>query len=98
TSTNSSSLMFTPDAEDLYIVRFQGWDNKGRTTIRNLTILADNTAPSLTITNPVSGQRWSNAVFTARGTATDNLQLSNVWVQANGGAWVPATGTASWAA
>ncbi len=87
---------FTPDVEDNYLVRFQGWDNSGRSVIRTLTLYADDTAPGISITNPVSGVVVSNSVMTIRGTATDNLGLSNVWVQLNGGAWLQATGTVNW--
>ena len=66
--------------------------------IKTITLYADDTSPSLAITNPVSGQVSSNGVFTVRGTATDNLGLSNVWVQINGGAWIKATGTTNWSA
>ncbi|HWD93197.1 MAG TPA: Ig-like domain-containing protein [Verrucomicrobiae bacterium] len=93
---NTASPTFTPDVEDVYIVRFQGWDNAGRTTIRTLTLYADNTAPSLSMTNPIPGQISSNSVFTVSGTASDNLGLSNVWVQLNGGAWTNAAGTVAW--
>jgi hypothetical protein len=95
---NTANPTFTPDVEDVYVVRFQGSDNSGRTTIKTLTLYADDTAPSLTITNPVAGQISSNDVFTVRGTASDNLGLSNVWVQINGGAWTNAIGTVNWSA
>lgn len=97
-ATNISNPTFTPDVEDEYIIQFQGWDNSGRTTIRRLTIYADNTPPTVTITNPVAGQISSNLTFTVGGTAADNLGLTNVWVQNNGGGWVKATGTTNWSA
>jgi hypothetical protein len=97
-SAESANPTFTPDVEDSYLVRFQGWDNSGRTTIRTLTIYADNTAPTIAITNPVAGDVSSESVVTIRGTATDNLGLSNVWVQINGGAWTRANGTTAWSA
>jgi hypothetical protein len=95
---NTANPTITPDVEDIYIVRFQGSNNSGRTTIKTITLYADNTAPSVTITNPVSGQISSNGVFTVRGTAADNLAVSNVWVQINGGPWIRATGTTNWSA
>src|ERR1051325_9871864 len=74
-------------------------DNSGRTTIRSMTLYADNTAPAIAITNPISGQISSNNVFTVQGTVTDNLGLSNVFVQANGGVWIAATNVgAGWSA
>jgi Divergent InlB B-repeat domain/Glucodextranase, domain B/NHL repeat len=93
---NSADPTFTPDVEDVYIVRFQGRDNSGRTVIRMLTLYADDTAPSISITNPIAGQISSNGLFTVSGTASDNLGLSKVWVQLNGGAWTLASGTNKW--
>lgn len=93
---NISNPTFTPDVEDIYIIQFQGWDNSGHTTIRRVTLMADNTSPTLSITNPASGQFLSNSVITVRGTAADNFGVSNVWVQANGGAWTKASGTTNW--
>jgi hypothetical protein len=52
--------------------------------------------PVVAITSPVSGQRWSNAVFTATGTAGDNVQVSNVAIQLNGGAWSNALAANNW--
>jgi outer membrane protein assembly factor BamB len=57
--------------------------------------------PTLAITAPTANQRWSNApLFTVRGTAKDNVQVSNVWCQANNGVWGAATlgtGRTNWA-
>jgi hypothetical protein len=58
----------------------------------------DTNRPALSITNLAAGQRWSNLVFTARGTATDNWQVASVQVQLNGGIWKNATGTTNWSA
>ena len=95
-ATNISNPTFTPDVEDVYVIQFQGWDNSGHTSIRRLTVVADDTPPSLSITNPISGQSLSNGTVTVSGTATDNLGLAGVWVQANGGAWTQATGNTNW--
>jgi len=67
----------------------------------NLTLQAsftDTNRPVLSITNLTAGQRWSNLVFTARGTATDNWQVASVQIQLNGGTWTNATGTTNWSA
>ena len=69
------------------------------TMASNLTLQAtfvDVQKPVLTITNLASGQRVSNAVFTVRGSASDNWQVASVWVQLNGGGFVKATGTNNW--
>jgi hypothetical protein len=50
--------------------------------------------PNQRINIPVS----SNAVFTVRGTAQDNVSVSNVWYRLNDGAWAIATGTDAWTA
>ena len=62
----------------------------------NLTLqvtFADVTPPTLAITNLIAGQRITNTVFTLGGTASDNVQVSNVLYQLNAGAWTPANTT-----
>ena len=71
------------------------------TMASNLTFTAnfvDVTRPTNTITAPTAGQRWSNSTFTVTGTASDNVQVSNVACQINGGGWNNAVGTTSWSA
>jgi uncharacterized repeat protein (TIGR02543 family) len=86
---------------------FTGWTGSsitnGATLIfvmaSNLTFTANFvfvTNPTLTVTAPVSGQRWSNALFTVTGTARDNLQVSNVVCQVNGGVWSNAATVNLW--
>jgi hypothetical protein len=66
----------------------------------NLTLIAnfvDVTPPSVTVTSPTANQRWSNSIFTAAGTAKDNVQVSNVWCQLNSNGWTLATpGDTNW--
>jgi hypothetical protein len=67
----------------------------------NLTLLAtfvETSRPSLIVTAPTAGQRWSNALFTARGTAADNWQVAAVQYQLNNGGWNTAIGTNAWTA
>jgi hypothetical protein len=69
------------------------------TMASNLTFTAnfvDTNKPTVSITNLASGQRVSNAVFTVKGTASDNLQVSNVVCQINGGGWNSATNINNW--
>ena len=54
--------------------------------------------PTLSVTAPVNGQRWSNSVFTIQGKASDNWAVANVQYQVNGAGWNPATGTNNWSA
>ena len=56
----------------------------------------DTNKPTLSITNLVSGQRVSNAVFIVKGTAGDNWQVSNVLCQIDGGVWNSATNLNNW--
>jgi len=62
-----------------------------------LIVLApDTTKPTNVMTAPISGQRWSNEVFTVTGKAGDNMQVSNVWYQINGSDWNLATTENNW--
>jgi hypothetical protein len=67
--------------------------------VSNLMLQAtflDTNKPTLSITNLTAGQRVSNAVFTVKGTASDNWQMSNVLCQINGGVWNSATNINNW--
>jgi len=57
---------------------------------------ADYQAPTIQITAPTSGQRWSNAVFTVTGKAGDNVKVSNVFYSVNNSAWAIATTGDNW--
>lgn len=52
--------------------------------------------PVVTITAPTLNQRWSNAVFTVAGKATDNGQVAEVFYQLNGGDWTSASTANAW--
>ncbi|MCX6896630.1 MAG: Ig-like domain-containing protein, partial [Verrucomicrobia bacterium] len=65
----------------------------------NLTVLPETNRPSITITNPANGARWSNAVITVRGTAADNGEVEAVRFQLNTATNVyTAAGTNVWVA
>ncbi len=53
-------------------------------------LAGESVKPTLTLVAPKSGQRTSNAVFTATGTAKDNVAVTNVFYQLNNGGWVQA--------
>jgi hypothetical protein len=57
---------------------------------------ADTNKPTVSITDLATGQRVSNAVFTVKGQASDNWQVSNVVCQINGGGWNSATNINNW--
>ncbi len=86
---------------------FTGWTGSLPTTnatlkfvmVSNLTFTAsfvDVTRPTLSITAPTTGQRWSNAVFTATGKAGDNVGVTSVLYQLNGGVWTMANPANNW--
>jgi hypothetical protein len=65
----------------------------------NLTLIAnfrDTNRPVVTLTLPTANQRWSNAVFTASGTARDNHRITNLWYQLNSNGWLSADTTNNW--
>jgi hypothetical protein len=67
----------------------------------NLTLAAvfvDSASPMVQVTNLAANQRISNAIFAVKGTARDNVGVSNVWYQINNGGWTTAVGTNSWMA
>ncbi len=64
----------------------------------SITVLHFNLQPTVNITSPLSGQSWSNVVFTATGTVTDKWPVASVQYQLNGGIWTNATGTTNWSA
>ena len=61
-----------------------------------VTVIPDTTPPTVNITSPTSGQRWSNAVFNVTGTASDNVAVSNVLYSLNGLVWTAATTGNNW--
>jgi hypothetical protein len=60
---------------------------------RNRT--TDTTAPSVTISAPTSGSTTGSSL-TVTGSASDNVGVSAVSLQVDGGVWQPANGTTSW--
>lgn len=53
-------------------------------------------SPTLTVSSPVAGQFWSNGLFTASGTAHDNVAVANVLYSLNNSDWIAATSTNNW--
>ncbi|HEU0008310.1 MAG TPA: Ig-like domain-containing protein [Verrucomicrobiae bacterium] len=52
--------------------------------------------PTVSITSPTAGQRWSNAVFVLKGTAKDNVRVDEVRYKLNGEDWEEASTTNRW--
>ncbi len=61
-----------------------------------LTAAASTPKPTLTITAPTAGQRWSNIAFTVTGTVFDSVQVSNVVYQLNTSSWNTAATANQW--
>lgn len=62
---------------------------------------ADITPPTLSLTAPLSGEKWSNYLFTVSGKASDNVGVADVFYSLNGAAWLtanPANGWSNWTA
>ncbi len=57
---------------------------------------ADIAKPTNAILAPLANQRWSNAVFTVAGKASDNVGVANVFYSLNGADWTPTTNTTGW--
>lgn len=55
-------------------------------------------APTIKITAPTSGQRFTNTSCYVSGTATDNVGVAAVFYRLNGSSWSLTTGTNNWSA
>ena len=60
------------------------------------TFTLDVAPPTLTFTSPQPGARRSSSVFTASGTANDNVAVAAVYYQLNSGDWTPAGTANAW--
>jgi hypothetical protein len=94
----AQSATITPDVPDLFVLRFEGTNAGGRVAIGTVSVVVDETPPTLNIVSPTPGQLWSNATFLVSGTADDNVAVSNVWCQVNSDDWAVATGSTNWQA
>ena len=54
--------------------------------------------PTIIITAPKSREKFTNSTIQVTGTASDNVGVTGVEVQINGGGWVLASGTSNWSA
>ena len=68
----------------------------GSTTCGRKTTCTDTTAPQVSISSPTSGATVSGTV-TVAGSAADNTSVTAVATSIDGGPWITATGTTSWA-
>jgi uncharacterized repeat protein (TIGR03803 family) len=92
-SNPSSGVILDADG-NLYGTTELGGTNNGKGTVYQLQVKS---VPDLTITAPTANQRWSNSVFSVSGTASGNLNVTNVAYSVNSGAWSNATTANNWA-
>ena len=95
-ATTSSLVITNVQAQDdgtysVLVRNLVGSTNASNT----LTAVPENVPPTLKITSPTPGQKWLGpAQFTVKGTAADNVQVSNVWYQlTNNPGWYLASTT-----
>jgi uncharacterized repeat protein (TIGR03803 family) len=96
TDGNDGSIPYSGVTRDaggnLYGTTFQAGSHGSGTVFR----LRDTAIPTLTITSPTANQRWSNDVFTATGTAKDNVNVEGVFCELNGSGWSNAVTANNW--
>jgi uncharacterized repeat protein (TIGR02543 family) len=100
------SLMATPDAG----FSFAGWTGDVPSTNSTTLVFtmqpdlviwanfADLTAPTVTIAAPAADTRFTNAMITVQGTASDNVKVDWVECQVDSGPLQTASGTTNWSA
>jgi len=100
----SGLLSGTPTTNGTFNFTVKVTDSTSMTATQALALLiniVDKTPPTLSITNIPAGTTVSNAYFTVKGTANDNVAVSNVLVSLNNGSWVgaaPVNGWSNWSA
>ncbi|HMD55577.1 MAG TPA: choice-of-anchor tandem repeat GloVer-containing protein, partial [Phycisphaerae bacterium] len=77
---------------NLYGTTFQAGSHGSGTVFR----VRDTAIPTLAITSPTANQHWSNDVFTATGTAKDNVNVEGVFCALNGSGWSNAVSANNW--
>lgn len=100
--TTSWSLAWdsTTAANGSHTLTVRATDPSGNTSTSSETVtvnnkVADTTPPTVGITSPAAGSGVSGTV-TVSGTASDNVAVSAVAVQVDGGTWQSVSGTTSW--
>ncbi|TAK91640.1 MAG: hypothetical protein EPO07_19680 [Verrucomicrobia bacterium] len=75
-----------------------GWESLTDGTVGGISVkdLANQIPPTLTITSPTKGQRFSNSVATVTGTAKDNIRVTAVRYKLNEDPWKLAQTSNGW--
>ena len=90
----------TPTTNGAFNFTAQVTDTLSETATQALLLtiinLVDTNPPVLSITNVMAGMQWSNAAFTVKGTATDNVAVASVSCSLNSAAWTLAATSDNW--
>jgi hypothetical protein len=102
TASGTTSWSASVDAAQLapgtHVLSARATDSSGKSTsVSENVVVADTTAPSLTLATPTAGATVGGYV-TLTGSAADDVAVSRVDVSVDSGAWQPATGTTIWSA
>ena len=105
TTSWSASVALSSGANTIYVRSQDGAGNYSTIASVNVTYNPpDTTPPTVSISNPTSGQTFTASPVTVSGTATDpgspstGVSLVQVQVDGTGGTWQTASGTTSWTA
>lgn len=81
------------------IITVSAYDKYGTGDTSQTTLIATYVPPPKIVINyPSSGQRWSNALFTANGIVSDMTQVAGVYCKLNDSEWFNPTGITNWSA
>ncbi|HJQ50610.1 MAG TPA: Ig-like domain-containing protein, partial [Gaiellaceae bacterium] len=98
TTSWSASVDATQLAPGTHMLTARATDSSGKSTsVFENVVVADTTAPSVTLATPTAGATIGGYVMLT-GSAADDVALSRVDVSVDSGAWQSATGTTTWSA
>jgi hypothetical protein len=97
TTSWSYTLNTTGIAVGTHTVTARAVDTGGnsKTASASISVTADTTAPTVTITSPLNGATVTGTI-SVTGQASDNVRVAQVAVSIDGGPYAAATGTTSW--
>lgn len=93
TTSWSKSVTLSSGSNTIYA---RASDSSGNTNEASVTVTYSDSAPSISISSPSTGQTFTTNSITVSGTASDDIALSKVEVKIGSGSWQLASGTTSW--